>query len=116
MCWSHYQEIRLPKSCTDLDPKEPLSNPDTGEAVWACSRPFSNRFAKDSLASQVTLVVKNPPANAGRRKRHGFDPWVRKIPGGGNGNPFQYSCLENPMDKGACSPRGCKESDMTEAI
>ena len=31
-------------------------------------------------ASQVALVVKNPPANAGRYKRHRFDPWVRKIP------------------------------------
>ena len=31
----------------------------------------------------------------------GFDSWVRKIPGEGNGNPLQYSCLENPMDKGA---------------
>ena len=29
------------------------------------------------------------------------DPWVRKIRGGGHGNPFQYSCLENSMDKGA---------------
>ena len=29
-----------------------------------------------------------------------FDPWVGKIPGGRNGNPLQYSCLENPMDRG----------------
>ena len=51
-------------------------------------------------ASQVALVVKKPPANAG--DRHGFDPWVRKIPcGGGHGNQLQYSCLKNPMDKGA---------------
>ena len=34
-----------------------------------------------------------------RRRR--FDPWVRKIPGDGRGNPLQYSCLEKPMDKGA---------------
>jgi len=34
-----------------------------------------------------------------RGKRHGFDPWVGNVPGGGNGNPFQYSCLENPMDR-----------------
>jgi len=32
--------------------------------------------------------------------RHRFDPWARKIPGEGNGNPFQYSCLGNPMDRG----------------
>ena len=37
-----------------------------------------------------------------KRKRPGFDPWVWKIPGGGNGNPPQYSCLESPMDRGAC--------------
>ena len=35
-----------------------------------------------------------------RHKRCGFDPWVKKIPCEGNGNPLQYSCLENPMDRG----------------
>ena len=50
-------------------------------------------------------VVKNPPVNAGDKGR-GFDPWVGKIPGlgrspgGGHGNPLQYSCLENLMDRG----------------
>ena len=34
-------------------------------------------------------------------------------PGEGNGSPLQYSCLENPMDKGPCSPWGCKELDMS---
>ena len=38
-----------------------------------------------------------------------------KSPGGGNGNPLYYSCLGNPMDKGAwLAPWGCKESDLTE--
>ena len=37
-----------------------------------------------------------------RCKQQGFDPWVRKIPWrGGNGNPFQYTCLQNSMDRGA---------------
>ena len=36
-----------------------------------------------------------------RHKRRWFDPWVGKTPGGGDGNPLQYSCLENPMDRGA---------------
>ena len=45
-------------------------------------------------------MVKNPPANAGDTK-HGVDPWVGKIPGGGNGNLRQDSCLEDPMDGGA---------------
>ena len=35
-----------------------------------------------------------------RHKRHGFDPWVRRSPGGGHGNPFQYSFLEHSMDRG----------------
>ena len=38
-------------------------------------------------ASQVALVVMNLPANAERRRRHRFDPWVGKIPKGGNSNP-----------------------------
>ena len=45
-------------------------------------------------------VVKNLPANAGH-KRHGFDPWVRKIPWRRAWQPTQYSCLENSMDRGA---------------
>ena len=36
-----------------------------------------------------------------RHKRHGFDPWVGKIPSGGHGNPLQYSCLEDPVDRQA---------------
>ena len=39
-------------------------------------------------------VVKKLPVNARRRRRWEFDPWVRKIPEGGHGNPFQYSCLK----------------------
>ena len=49
-------------------------------------------------ASQVALVVKNPPANA---DRHRFDPWVGRSPGGGHSNLLQFSCLENPRDRGA---------------
>ena len=36
-----------------------------------------------------------------RRKRYTFDPWVRKIPQEGHGNTLQYSCVGNPMDRGA---------------
>jgi len=36
-----------------------------------------------------------------RHRRHGFNPWVGKTPGRRNGNPLQYSCLENPTDRGA---------------
>ena len=52
-------------------------------------------------ASQVALVVKNPPAKAGDIRDAGLIPGLDRSPGGGHGNPFQYSCLENPMDRGA---------------
>ena len=51
--------------------------------------------------------------NAGNQ---GSIPGLGKCPGEGNGNPLQYSCLENPMDRGACwAPQDCKVMDMTEA-
>ena len=46
-------------------------------------------------------VIKNPSAKAGGLKRCEFDPWAGRPTGEGHGNPFQYSCLENPMDRGA---------------
>ena len=52
-------------------------------------------------ASQVTLVVKNPPANAGDKRDAGSIPRLGRSSGGGIGNPPQYSCWENPMDRGA---------------
>ena len=52
-------------------------------------------------ASQVTLVVKNPPANAGDIRDSGSIPGSGRFPGEGHDNPLQYSCLENPMDRGA---------------
>ena len=45
-------------------------------------------------------LVKNPSANAGVG-REGSIPGLGRSPGGGNGNPLQYSCLGNPMDRGA---------------
>ena len=45
-------------------------------------------------------MVQNLPANAGDRRLR-FDPWVRRSPGGGNGNPLRYSCLGNPLDRAA---------------
>ena len=43
---------------------------------------------------------KEPACQCRRLKRHGFDPWVGKIPGGGHGSSLEYSCLENPIDRG----------------
>ena len=52
-------------------------------------------------ASQVALVVNNLPANAGDVRGTCFIPGSGRYQGGGHGNPLQYSCLENPMDRGA---------------
>ena len=52
-------------------------------------------------ASQVALVIKNLPANAGDVRDMGLIPGSRRCPGEENGNPLQYLCLENPMDRGA---------------
>ena len=46
-------------------------------------------------------VVKNPPANSGSAGDVGSIPGLERSPGVGNGSPLQYSCLENPMDRGA---------------
>ena len=51
-------------------------------------------------ASQVTLVVKNLPANAGDIRDMGVIPRWERYLGEGHGNPLKYSCLENPMDRG----------------
>ena len=45
-------------------------------------------------------MVKNPPANVGDVRDAGLTPRSGKSPGGGHDNPLQYSCLENPMDRG----------------
>ena len=53
------------------------------------------------LVYQVALVVKNLPANAGDIRDIGLIPGSGRSPGEGNGNPLQYSCLENSVDRGA---------------
>jgi len=61
-------------------------------------------------------VVKNPCANAGGTGEVGYISVSRRSPGEGRENPLQYSCLENPMDRGAwwATVREVAESDMTE--
>ena len=52
-------------------------------------------------SGKVALVVKNPPTNAEGIRCAGSIPGLGRSPGGGNGNPTQHSCLENPMDREA---------------
>ena len=67
-------------------------------------------------SSQVALVVNNSSANAGDVRDVGLIPGSGRSPGGGHSNPLQYSCLENPMDRGSCwaTVHGVTELDMTE--
>ena len=70
-------------------------------------------------ASQVALVEKNPPTNAGDIREVGSIPGSRRFPGGGNGNPLKYSCLgksHGQRNLACCSPWGRKELDVTEAF
>ena len=78
-------------------------------------------YAHSPLKLEIskTLVVKNPPANAGDTKDLGSIPGSGRAPGVGSGSPLQYSCLENPHGQRSLagySPWGCKELDMTEHI
>ena len=60
-------------------------------------------------------MVKDTPANAGNIRDAGLVPGSGRSPGGGHGNPLQYACLENPMDRGAWQAAvhiGRKELDM----
>ena len=59
------------------------------------------------MSTQVALVIKNPPVNA-EDVRCGFNPWVGKIPGG-DGNPLQCSCLENPWTE---EPGGLQSMEL----
>ena len=62
-------------------------------------------------------MVKNPPANAGNVRDVGSIPGSGRSPGGGHGNPVQYSCLENPHGERSLegySLWGRRESDMSE--
>ena len=65
------------------------------------------------------LVVKNPPANAGDIRDVGSIPRLGRSPGGGCGNPLQYSCLENPHGHKSLMgyrPWGHKEADTKEQL
>ena len=81
-----------------------------------CSRPpvYSNREPNPYWTSQVTLAIKTPPANAGEA---GSIPGSGRSPGGGHGNPLQYSCLEKVHEQrrlAGYSPEGQKDLDTTE--
>ena len=84
---------------------------------WLCSEPgcFSKNDRAHGLswASQVLLVIKNLPAKARDIRDAGSIPGLGRTPRGGHGNPLQYSCLENPMDRGAWRASGLQKELAT---
>ena len=58
------------------------------------------RAMEKKTCGQVVLMLKNPPANTGDLRDAGSIPESGRSPGGANGNPLQYPCLENPLDTG----------------
>ena len=70
-------------------------------AVLSIGEILLTHSPNDVWASQVALVVKNLPENAGDISDVGSIPGLGRSPGEGNGNSLQYSCPENPMDRGA---------------
>ena len=77
--------------------------------------PWKESYDKPMTKTEMPLVIKNPPANAGDIRDVGLIHGLERSPGG-NGNPLQYSCLENPMDRGAWQAvvQRVAESDTTE--
>ena len=97
------RHLRLMSSNLYLPYRRPLSLFTT--CIISCPYVFLflNTIKKDIycllfMGFQVGSVVKNPPANA---RDSGSIPGSGRAPGGGNNNPLHYSCLRNPMDRGA---------------
>ena len=68
---------------------------------WATKHSIAQHgLMMNAWASQVVLLVKNPPTNAGDIRDAGLIPGLGRSPGGGHDNALQYSCLENPTDRG----------------
>ena len=76
-------------------PQTPLPQPDS---IWHV---VDSKNLVNPWGFQVVQVVKNPPANAGDMRDTGPIPESGRSPGGGHGNPLQYSCLEISVDRGA---------------
>ena len=79
---------------------------------------MGSQRARHDLATSLSFLpsgaaVKTLPARAGRSGDPGSMPGSGRSPGGGNGNPRQYSCLENPVDKGAWQATVCSVQSLS---
>ena len=96
--WSQGLLLKKSTYChwCSFEPKDKYSDPLTTFPIFN----YWTSIMREG-AFQVALVVKNQPANTEDIRDTGSIPGSGRPPGGGHGNPLQYSCLENPMDRGA---------------
>ena len=87
------------KSASTLISDFPVSRNGRNKLL-TCAENFIVVYHSTSFPGGAT--AKEPACQCRRHKRPRFDPCIRKIPWEGHDNPLQYSCLENPMDRGAC--------------
>ena len=124
-------DVMITLSCPEVPPESPTiviclspqSYRDVALPGPAGARPWSCRVDAESDASSFygDRYFRSFPGGASGKefachcrthRRSRFDPWVRKTSGIGHGNPFQYSCLENPMDRGGW--HGVTQESVTE--
>ena len=99
--WSGGNPV-LGKCCVDMESKIEQNLGLWSQTLWVWTPSLHDNCVISILrASQMVLVVKNPSANAGNAGYADLLPGWGRFPGGGNGSPLQYSCLENSMDRGA---------------
>ena len=95
-CAGHHQEDGKKRECS----------PRTSRQAHQIRVPSASETKKSETPDEFlgSLLSRDLPMQ--ESKRHRFNPWVGKSPGSGNGDPLQYPCLENPMDRGAWRTTG----------
>ena len=104
--------LRLAMGASIYDTKQQATSKNIGKLNFIKIKDFMYQMTGFPGSS----VVKNPPANVGDAGDVGLIPGSGRSPGGGNGNPLQYSCWDNATDRGAwwATVHEVAESDMTE--
>ena len=95
----------MTNASTTNGPNAQHTGPDVQWNLGICA------WLEDNWASEAALVVKNPPANGGDTRDAGSIPGPGRSSGVGNGNPLQYSCLENSM-----MGRGAQEDNAAHGV
>ena len=98
-CMKMKSEKEVAQLC--LTPSHPMDCSLPGSSLHGIFQARVLESGAIAFSTQVVLVVKNSPANAGQIKDAGLIPGLQRSAGGRHGNPVQYSCLENPRDRRA---------------